>query len=316
MRVVLDVRERARERAGTGRGEGPGRDVAVEADDLDRVEPGARGELGVRRRPGVGGELGGERSHRRTASACAGMPSTAASASTIGRTRARPCARQALHRHRLQEGLEPEAADRAGPPAGGQHVVPAGRVVARRHRRPGPDEDGAGVANPRRELLRLLAEQHEVLRRELLHAGERALEVAVRLHETTDGVGPVLPLGGELELGDLEVGAVGGEDDHLRGPCGEVDRDVARDEQLRLVHECVSRADDLVDGRDRLRPVGHGGDRLRPAHGPDLLQPEQLGRRATMPAPAGGVATTIRSTPATSAGTAHMTSVETSRRGT
>ena len=37
---------------------------------------------------------------------------------------------------------------------------------------------------------------------------------------------------------------------------------------------------------------------------------------ATRPAPSGGVTTTIRSTPATCAGTAHITSVETRRRGT
>ena len=45
-------------------------------------------------------------------------------------------------------------------------------------------------------------------------------------------------------------------------------------------------------------------------------RPSSRAAAATSPAPSGGVTTTIRSTPATCAGTAHMTSVETSRRGT
>ena len=55
VRVVLDVGERRGERARTGGGDGPGRDVAVEADDLVGVElePGApaRGSTAPTRRP-------------------------------------------------------------------------------------------------------------------------------------------------------------------------------------------------------------------------------------------------------------------------
>src|SRR5829696_3709699 len=49
-------------------------------------------DLVRRRRPPVRREIGRERSHRRAASACAGIPSAAASASIVGRTRARPSA--------------------------------------------------------------------------------------------------------------------------------------------------------------------------------------------------------------------------------
>ena len=47
-----------------------------------------------------------------------------------------------------QEGLHGQAGGVAGAAAGGQHVVGAGRVVAERDRRPGADEDRAGVAHP------------------------------------------------------------------------------------------------------------------------------------------------------------------------
>src|SRR5439155_26382083 len=72
-----------------------------------------------------------------------------------------PLPGQTLHRDRLQERLEPEAADRTRPTAGREHVVGARAEVARGHRRPLADADGPGVANPRRERLRL-AEEDEM----------------------------------------------------------------------------------------------------------------------------------------------------------
>ncbi len=119
VRVVLHVGDRRRERAWAGGGKRPGGDVAVEADDLDRVEPGAGRELARRGSPGVGGELGRERPHRRTASAWAGMPSTAASASTTGRTRASPSgvSRWIVTGFRKASSPSPPAA-RARPPVG------------------------------------------------------------------------------------------------------------------------------------------------------------------------------------------------------
>ena len=151
---------------------------------------------------------------------------------------------------------------------------------------------------------------------ERLDLGQRAFEVSVSFDEPADGVRPVLALGGELEVGDGEVGPFRREHDHLGRPGGEVDGDVAGDEQLRLVHERVPRAYDLVHRRDRLRAVGERGDRLRPTDGPDLAQAEELRGSRDDPGMAGGVTTAMRSTPATCAGTAHMTRVDTSRRGT
>ena len=49
-----------------------------------------------------------------------------------------------------QERLHREPAGMARAAAGGQHVVGPGDVVAQGYRRPGADEDGAGVAHPHR----------------------------------------------------------------------------------------------------------------------------------------------------------------------
>ena len=65
-----------------------------------------------------------------------------------------------------------------------------------------------------------------------------------------------------------------GDDDHLGRAAGQVDRDVARDLELRVVHVLVAGPDDLVDAADVREPA----DRLRPAERPDLVDAEQLGR--------------------------------------
>ena len=85
------------------------------------------------RAPRVGGELGRKRPHRRTASAWAGFPSTPAG--LHDRSHARPVGREPLHRHRLQERLQPEATDAARAPVG-RTWFPAGGVVARGDGRP------------------------------------------------------------------------------------------------------------------------------------------------------------------------------------
>ena len=88
----------------------------------------------------------------------------------------------------------------------------------------------------------------------------------------------MLRLRRELELGDRAVGAAADDHEHLRWTRGQIDRDLAKDEQLRLVHIRVPRPDDLVDSRDRLGAVRERRDRGRPAHRPDLFDPEELGR--------------------------------------
>ena len=97
------------------------------------------------------------------------MPSAAASASTVGRSSASPSLGQPLHGHRLEERLEAEPADRTSP---------ARRSAERgcrrsRSRRPArattcPTNTEPGVPHLPGERLGLVAEQHEVLGRDLL----------------------------------------------------------------------------------------------------------------------------------------------------
>ena len=122
----------------------------------------------------------------------------------------------------------------------------------------------------------------------------------------------MLGLGGELEFRDRPPVGVGEEDDDLGRPGRKVDRYVTGDEQLRLVHVRAAGPDDLVDPLDVREPR----DRLRAAERPHLAEPERLGRGRDEPGASGGVVTTSLPTPATCAGTAHMTSVEMSPRGT
>jgi hypothetical protein len=84
----------------------------------------------------------------------------------------------------------------------------------------------------------------------------------------------VLALGSELQLDDARVGARVGDHDDLGRPARQVDRHVARDLELRVVHVLVAGPDDLVHPLDVREPA----DRLRPAERPDLLEAEHLGR--------------------------------------
>ena len=90
VRVRVHLRERAGDRARTRGRRGLRRDVAVETNDLDRIQLDPGCELLGRGRPTVVGELQGKRSHLCTAAAWAGIPSTAASASIVGRNDASP----------------------------------------------------------------------------------------------------------------------------------------------------------------------------------------------------------------------------------
>ena len=90
VRILVDARERSRDGRRPRRRQRDRRHVAVEADDGRRIEPGPARQLLRRRRPRVRAELGGERPHRSTAAACAGIPSTAASARTTDATLASP----------------------------------------------------------------------------------------------------------------------------------------------------------------------------------------------------------------------------------
>ncbi len=125
VRVGVDLGEPARDRARPRRRPRPRRNVAVEADDLRRVELRAARELLRGRRPAVGRECLGQRPHRRTAAACAGMPSTPASASTTGRSCASPSAvtRWTVIGRRNVSSPRPPTA-RAQPPVGRTWLPP------------------------------------------------------------------------------------------------------------------------------------------------------------------------------------------------
>ncbi len=125
VRIGVDLGEPAGNRAGPRRGPRPRRHVAVEADDLRRLELHAARELLRGRRPAVGRECLGQRPHRRTAAACAGMPSTPASASTTGRSRASPSAVTrwiVIGRRNVSRPRPPTA--RAQPPVGSTWLPP------------------------------------------------------------------------------------------------------------------------------------------------------------------------------------------------
>ena len=156
-------------------------------------------------------------------------------------------------------------------------MVATGRVVARCHRRARSDEDGACVADAAGERLGL-AEQDEMLRSDPFHLGERRLEI-VTVEDAAHGLVTVLGLRRHLELRDAPVAAAAEHDDDLGRPRRKVDGDVARDEQLRLVHVGVAGTDDLVDTCDHLGPVGERGDCVRAADRPDVVDTEQRRRR-------------------------------------
>ena len=126
-------------------------------------------------------------------------------------------------------------------------------------------------------------------------------------HQDRLAVGAVLGLGEQVGGARGRVGGLVGDHEHLARPGGQVDRDAARDEQLRRGHPPVAGPDDLGDRRDRLGAVGERGDRLRAADRVHLVDAE-LARRSPASPPSGrGVATAIRVTPATRAGTAVIT---------
>src|SRR3954467_11486069 len=71
-----------------------------------------------------------------------------------GRTqRGQPVARQALDLEEVTIGLDRQRAAGAGEATRWQHVVGARRVIAGRLGTPPPDEDGAGVPDPRDRVL-------------------------------------------------------------------------------------------------------------------------------------------------------------------
>src|SRR5579862_4437273 len=177
-----------------------------------------------------------------------------------------PLARQPLDRDRLHERLETEAADRARPAARRKNVIRTCAEIAARHGGPFAHEDCTGVVHARRERLRV-AEQDEMLRCD-------RLGLLQRLDDRAHGFMSVLGLRCQLELRQPSVASLAEHDDDLRRSGGEVDRDIARDGELCIVHVRAARADDLID----LLHVRQPCDRLWASDRPHLLDPEQLRR--------------------------------------
>jgi hypothetical protein len=90
-----------------------------------------------------------------------------------------------------------------------------------------------------------------------------------------------------LALGGFRIPATPEHNEHLGRTGRKIDCDVARHEQLRLVHVGIAGPDDLVDRRDRVRAVRQSRDRLWPADRPHLVHAEQL-RRSRDETRAGG----------------------------
>ena len=234
------------------------------------------------------------------------MPSAAASASTVGRQEREALRGEALGRHRLEERLEPEPADRARPAARRQHVVAAGRVVARGDRRPRPDEDRAGVAHldPRAPRRRRAA-------RGARARSPRPPRASSTTRQTASW--PVLAPARRARARRCAVDSPVAEDDHLGRAARQVDRDVA------LRPRASPRSRTRCRGRRSCRPAR----RRRASRSPAVRRaPRPRRYRAARPQRRrdrrrrAACRRRCAARPRPAPGTAHMTSVETRLRGT
>ena len=203
-----------------------------------------------------------------------------------------------------------------GGSAGREHVVRPGQIVAERHRRVRPDEDGPRVADPAGQLDGSGGLDLQVLGRPCIRDGQRRVDIAdkharglagerlldaarvPRCFQLTGqlGVDPVgkLSVGGDQQAGRERV--VLGLSDQVRGDKRGVGAAVRHDRYLRRAGLAV-RADNPaqqplrrgdvdvagaghhVDGRAVLRAVAEHGDRLRPASRVHFGDPEQFAGR-------------------------------------
>ena len=229
---------------------------------------------------------------------------------------------------RLQERLEPKPARAPREPAGRQDVRRAGRVV--------PDDGGrptktvpalriaasSGSGSSRQSSRcsgaysserasassRDATSRTETLSCPATRPRNRDRELAIEAQEESLAVRSVLGLGEQVGGAAGGVGrGVGDHDDLARArPAGRSRR--GSNQQLRRRDPAIPGPDDLVDRRDRLRAERERGDRLGAADRVDLVDSERVRRRECRVGAAFGVTTAMRSTPATRAGTAAMTS--------
>jgi hypothetical protein len=102
---------------------------------------------------------------------------------------------------------------------------------------------------------------------------------AVGGDQADTGAHVVLGLGQKIGRDHLGVAGLVGEDVDLGGAGKLVDADGAEDLALGLVHEGIAGAHDLHHRRNRLGPVGHGGDGLCAADAEDAVGPGQMAAR-------------------------------------
>ena len=172
----------------------------------------------------------------------------------------------------------------------------AGGIVA--HHCGRTHEDGARVPDPLKQRLRVRNPELQVLRRVGLRERKRFIDrdhVADRdvvgagnkssdhcrkpaLEAQENGLAVRSVLGLREQVGGAAGGirrAIGDQNDLAR-PGRKVDCDMARDEQLRRRDPAISRADDLVDWRDRVRPERERGHGLGAADRVDLVDAESV----------------------------------------
>src|ERR687895_436186 len=229
------------------------------------------------------------------------------------RARGSPRRGQGYASHPAPEGGRRERRLEASGPPGGQHVVRAGDVVAEGGSGAGPDEHAAGAGHAVGERLGLLADQLEVLRRDLLRnpqTGQGCVDLD-RLHlphpirhgpdqgrlgrdQPERALWAVLRLCQKVQRDELGVRPGGREHGELARARETIDAHLSEHLPLRLGHPWIAGADDDVDGRNGLGAEGERGDGLRsahPVHLGDLAQdargedhgvraPSRAGRRA------------------------------------
>src|SRR5439155_89932 len=215
------------------------------------------------------------------------------------------------HADALHEIVHSQRRNISGSRPGGQHVGRPGEVVAYGLGARGADIDRPGVSDAARHRPGITRQDLDVLGgpsvgdvdggvqirnddddpvvgerplddRFARRAGDLPCELGLqgigerRAGGDTPGAGVliVLGLGDQVRRDEPHLGGLIGDDQHLCRTRQHVDSDVPRDLPLRFGDEPIARTHDLVDARNRGRPVSERGDRLR---APDPEHPIHAG---------------------------------------
>ncbi len=211
-----------------------------------------------------------------------------------------------------------QTAEEASGAAGREHVAGAGDEIAECGRRVVADHDRTGGRNGGGELLRggIGHEKFKMLGRDVvrdlggvgevldLDGQEAGFEDALglfaprdqldlgaqldgnRRHDLGRGAqqidllptGTVLCLGEEIGGGERRVGRLVGDDHDLARAGQRIDADGAKNLAFRFANVGVAGAEDLVDGVDRRRAIGHRADRLHATETVDFRHAREVQR--------------------------------------